>query len=130
MTDKNKEPPASKPAAGVKLHGNRTLEVPLDFPAEFDGVIYDKVTIRRPNAGEVAAFFNSLQEGNLPDLNLYDLPFDISELDDDDLRRVNEATEGFLPLSLRTVLAHFRQRGEDTSPSSQASSEAESESTN
>lgn len=125
MTDKNDKPAASEPSAGVTLLGKRTLVVPLDFPAEFDGVVYDKVTVRRPSAREVQAFFDSLGSGDAPKLDIYDVPFDIAELDDDDLRRLNKETEDFLPQSLRMVLAQFRELGAGTSPPPQASSEAE-----
>lgn len=126
MTNENDKPAASEsPASVVTLHGDRTLEVPLQYPAEFEGVVYDKVVVRRPTRAEVQTF---VEGGKLP---IYDVPEVVFEnLDPDDYEKVNEVMLDFLPLSLQTALALAQENGGDTSQPSQASSEAGSSNTN
>ena len=125
MTNENDKPAASEPPASVvTLHGDRTQGVPIQYPAEFEGVVYDKVVVRRPTRAEVQTFVDG---GKLP---IYDIPEVVFEnLDPDDFERVNEVMLDFLPLSLQTALALARESGEDTSQPSQASLEAESSNT-
>lgn len=92
----------SKPR--VILHGSRTREIPLDYPAEFAGVTYDKVTVRRMMPDEVAAFIAGADDGEarLPMFSVPDIVLDA--LDPDDSDAVNAAMLDMLPRRLQRAL--------------------------
>lgn len=136
MSNENDKLAAIEPsAASVVLHGNRSREVPLEFPAEFEGVTYDKVTIRRMSAPEVEAFIKRAAastpgDGDDTPVEMLDIPREVFlGLDPDDREMVEEAIYDFLPRRLQMGLVLAQEAGADTSPSPQASSEAGSSNT-
>ena len=136
MANENNKPAATElPAAVVELLGSRTREVPLEYPAKFGGVIYDKVTIRRMSPAEVEAFVRRAAASQAGDTNdvpveMLDVPKEVFlGLDPDDREVVEEAIYDFLPRSLQMGLALAQDTGAGTLPSPQASSEEASSNT-
>lgn len=83
--------------------------VSLDYPVEFDGVVWDKIVVRTPNVKILREFNRTIAAAreNGEDLNdvrlpLYDAPDDILDAlhpDDDD--RLQEVGGRFLPRRFR-----------------------------
>lgn len=115
--------PATKPAP--KLLGNRSRTVPLQYPVEFDGKVYDSITVRRMTGSEVAEYISAMSvdisEGtDRAWMPMFDVPREVYEaLDDDDLQEVDKAVLDFLPRRLRPAGRQTPENGEGTSPSSQ-----------
>jgi len=84
----------------------RHIDVPLDWPIEFDGKTYDSVRIRRVTGREVEQFLSALaaaKEGALllPPPML-DCPIEVYDaLDDDDRFKIEEAMLSFFPRRMR-----------------------------
>lgn len=117
----NNDAPAPKPAP--KLLGDRSRTIDLDYPVEFDGKTYERITVRRMTGIEVRDFIAAVSSvGERARLPMFDVPFEVIEaLDDDDAAKLDEAVFDFLPNRLRTVAERTRESGAATSPSSQAS---------
>lgn len=112
----------------------REQVVELDWPMEFDGKIYERVTIRRLTVAEIAAFTeHAMKEGN-PWPAMFDLPREVLEaLDPDDQDRIADVALDFLPRRLRTLAESQAAEqtppaGADTAPSSLAPSDGPAES--
>jgi hypothetical protein len=90
----------------VVLGGNRTREIPLTYPAEYNGVIHDKVTVRRMSQDEMQAFITAAAgDGDLR-LAMHDLPDVVFDaLDPDDADAVTAAMIDMLPRKLKRALA-------------------------
>ena len=103
--------PAVKPEPPRFVGGRlRVLEVELDYPLEYDGVLFEAITLRRPTSAEVGRYFERLAEVAVsdPDAILYFPVFTLADgaevpgavleaLDPDDRERVMELAEDFLP---------------------------------
>lgn len=91
----------------VVLGGNRTREIPLSYPAEYNSVIYDKVTVRRMSPEELAAFIAAAAGDGEVRLATHDLPEVVFDaLDPDDADAVNAAMLDMLPRRLKRALAN------------------------
>lgn len=98
---------------------DRFRTVKLEWPIEYDGKVYDSVTVSRMTTRQVGEFIEG--KGRLV---IFDVPSEvIDELDDDDAVEVNKAVEDFLPRRLRDILASNRNSGAPTSQSPQTESE-------
>ncbi|WP_274627564.1 phage tail assembly protein [Arvimicrobium flavum] len=116
MTDE----PALKPEARIVSSKPRSMTVALDHPVEFDGTLYESVTIRRVTGKEVDEFIRAsagLKEGERqPQLPVLDFPREVyDEMDDDDRLRVEEALLPFLPRRLTLGAALVRETSATTS---------------
>ncbi len=98
---------SKKTAPAVVLGGNRTRDIPLTYPAKFEGVIYDKVTIRRMSQDEMQAFIAAAAGDDDIRLAMHDLPDVVFDaLDPDDADAVNAAMLDMLPRKLKRALAN------------------------
>ena len=78
--------------------------VTLDYPVEFDGVVWDKIVVRSPTVAVVADFAERVSAAGGANLRLpmFDAPdevLDALHLDDDD--RLSEVADRFLPRRFR-----------------------------
>lgn len=99
----------SKPVARIADRSRIESIVRLEHPVEFDGKIYDAVTVASPTVAQIAAFSERVSQarerGESTDdirLPMFDVPdevLDALHLDDDDL--VTEAANRFLPRRFR-----------------------------
>lgn len=113
MTDdaKTSAPEASAPAPAPRFvnTAGRSETVPLEWPIEFDGLLYDSVTVRRMTVADIAAFEQRINEarrtgGDLDKIRfpMFDVPEAVMDaLDSDDADRVGEVTLRFLPRRFR-----------------------------
>lgn len=111
-----------KPEARIVSTKPRSTTVALDHPVEFDGKLYESVTIRRVTGKQVDDFIRAsaaLKEGEpQPQLPVLDFPREVyDEMDDDDRLRVEEALLPFLPRRLMLGAAFVRETSETTSAS-------------
>lgn len=92
-----------KSSRSVILHGNRTRTVELEYPAEFDGMTYDKVTIRRMTLDELTAYIGSSEDDAVPPM--FDIPPQVlAALDPDDSDAVFTAAMELLPRRMKRAL--------------------------
>lgn len=112
MTDTNEMPaevtpqaeqPAVKPAPKFVSQKERFRTVTLEWPIEYDGKVYDSVTVRRMTTSEVAEFIDQVRaDAKSASLPMFDVPKEVVDaLDADDAEAVNKAVNDFLPRSLR-----------------------------
>lgn len=107
------------PAPAAKIVGNkeRSRTVPLEWPVEFDGVTYEKLTIRRVQGADfkkIAALNGQDEEYHLAAL-LADVPWQvIAALDGDDFVAVQEAVKDFLPRKLQAAAEQSSATGLNT----------------
>lgn len=98
-----------KKEARIVSPKERSRDVPLDYPVEFHGKVYDTITIRRASAKEVSDFIDAVSKS--PDgvevkAPMIDCPLEVYEaMDDDDRLRLEEALLPFLPLRLKQGVA-------------------------
>ena len=116
MTDE----PTLKPEARIVSTKPRSTTVALDHPVEFDGTLYESVTIRRVTGKQVDDFIRAsaaLKEGEpQPQLPVLDFPREVyDEMDDDDRLRVEEALLPFLPRRLMLGAAFAQETSAATS---------------
>ena len=101
MTEKRgdaaKAPPVAKLIAKSKPLF-RTIE--LEYPVDFDGTVYETITVRRMTGEEVRLFIEGIEvDRRLP---MFDVPSEvIGALDADDAEQINKAVMDFLPRALR-----------------------------
>jgi len=98
--------------AGVSfVDAARRLEtVILDWPVEYNGTIYDRLTVRRLTAGEVARFVEAIRalpedkraSARLPMVDAPDAVLDSLDPDDDD--KIDEVISRFLPRRFRVAM--------------------------
>jgi len=104
--------------------------VDLQYPVEFDGKVYEKITVRRMTVAEVREFIREAAEN--PDVTMQtmiDVPAGVLEaLDYDDFEKVDGTIYDFLPRLLREAYDQSRKAGESTPSSSQTSADSASES--
>lgn len=97
----------------------RSAEVELDWPVEVDGILYDKITVRRVTGREVEKFIRDTMEakdGERPQPPLIDCPLAVYEaLDDDDRLKLEEAMLPFLPRRLLMLAESTRESVETSS---------------
>ena len=122
----NEEKPAGAPAEAIApprfVSEQKRFRI---IPLEYDGKVYDAITVRRMTAQEVADWQGS-DERTLP---MVEAPLAVIDaLDADDALKVNEAINDFLPHVLREAIEPDPQTGEPT-PQSPPSALADSAST-
>ncbi|PZP57698.1 MAG: hypothetical protein DI604_34410, partial [Delftia acidovorans] len=107
MTEAANETPG---VAKIVTPKERHIDVPLEWPIEFNGQIYESVRIRRVTGREVEAFIRGATavgpNDPAPVPPMLDCPAEVYEaLDDDDRMTVEEQMLPFLPRRLAAVLA-------------------------
>lgn len=100
--DENEGP---APPTFVANGRSRSEIVPLEWPVEFDGKVWDKITVSRMTAAQVDAFTDALKvTGDKTPLPMFDAPVAVIEaLDADDSIRLNEVVSRFLPRALQSA---------------------------
>jgi hypothetical protein len=101
-------PPLQEPPPPVFVGGRpRAAVIDLDFPVSYDGRTFDKVMLRRPTSGEVAAFFQTLATEGFTNFPVFftpegePIPFAvINALDPDDDDKLGERIMEFVPRRL------------------------------
>ena len=89
---------ATGPVARIVSDKERARTVDLEWPVEFDGVLYESVTIRRLTTKEVVDFLETMAGKGDVRWPMYDVPDAVLDaLDDDDAFRLDEVVKGFLP---------------------------------
>lgn len=113
---------AAETPAPARFVGGKPREevVELDWPVEYDGKVYDRVTVRRISVEELRAFIESSADGaSAARMPMFDVPMAVLDaLDPDDDERVMKVMRDFLPRRLREAAEASPQAGGDTAPSS------------
>lgn len=117
--------PAPAPIPGVTVPrfvggGLRAMTVPLRYPVEFAGRVWDEIPLRRPTAREVGEYFEALQKIGAEEWLHFPIYADadgtpvpgevIDFLDPDDSEAVSEASADFLCDRLRRFEALLREK--------------------
>ncbi len=101
MTDTN-TPPLND--AVIVSPKERSTTVALEWPVEFDGKVYDTITVRRCSGREVDLFVAAVAaaaDGVSVKTPMIDCPTEVYDaMDDDDRLRLEEAVLPFLPRRL------------------------------
>jgi hypothetical protein len=107
MTEQ-KEAAGEKPAAKIVSSKARSTTVELDWPVEFDGKVWNEITIRRVTGREVEVFIEAITEKadgesrtKFPGIECPQEGYDA--LDDDDRLRLEDELRPFLPRRLTQV---------------------------
>lgn len=104
--------PAETPSARIFSGPDRSKPVPLTWPIEYDGKVYDTVTVRRITGAEVRSLLAQAADGSLDFLPMLDCPQPVYEaLDDDDLYEIDKVIADFLPRRLREVAGQTSGNG-------------------
>lgn len=115
MADQEKE------VVAPKFVGDRAREkvIPLEWPLEYDGKLYEAVTVRRCTGTEIAEYVVALAGGQSPLFPGLDCPLEVYEaLDADDLESVDEVVRDFLPRRFRAASAPTPEASDNTSTKS------------
>lgn len=101
MSEEQKE----KGEAKIVSPKERTATITLDWPVEFDGKVYEALTIRRITGTEVELFMRKVAALEEDDLSLVPPGLECPEqvwraVDDDDRVRIEQAMLPFLPRRL------------------------------
>lgn len=105
-TQQTSEQPAELPVARIVTTKEREKFVPLEYPVEFDGKLYEEIRIRRISGKELEDFFKAMDEGrgNMPPV--VDCPVEVwDQMDADDQKTVDEAAVDFFPQRLKALRA-------------------------
>jgi hypothetical protein len=83
----------------------RFRTVPLEWPVEFEGKVWNEIQVRRMTTAEVGTFIEAIKtDGAKAYLPMFDAPQAVMDaLDDDDGVAVNEAVNDFLPRRLQVA---------------------------
>lgn len=105
------ETTAPKPAARIVDRSKIEDTVTLDYPVEFDGVVWDKIKVRHPTTRDMADFAARYEaageRGHSLRLPMYDAPDEVMDaLLVDDSDKLNEAALRFLPRRFRAEPAN------------------------
>jgi len=97
--------PKKPSAPGPRFVGPGAFRVvPLQFPLEYDGVVYNEIKVLRLSAKQVNDFVEAVGEDSSAKLPVIEGPSEVLDyLFPDDLEEVNKVIEDFLPRVLRTV---------------------------
>lgn len=108
----------AKPAARFADRSRTETVVPLEYPIEYDGKIWEAITVSSPTVAQIAAFSERVVQARelgqstegirLPMFDAPDAVLDALHLDDEDV--VSKAANRFLP-------RRFRDTPESTSAS-------------
>lgn len=112
-----KEEPGAPPIARIINPQGRSKSVPLQFPVEFDGKVWDAIEVRRCTGTEIRAYFDKMGEGgqfSLPPV--VQCPMEVwAALDADDQFTVDETAQAFMPRRLKAAVKFLSETGENTS---------------
>ena len=101
----------------------REKMVPLDYPVEFRGIVYEEIRVKRVTGREVADYFELMGQGAAKMPPTVDCPVEVWDaLDADDQHKVDGFAIDFFPQVVRALLASFQADGATTSASSPVSS--------
>lgn len=109
MADPEKQGQPEIPVAKIVSPREREKFVDLDYPVEFDGVLYEKIRIRRVSGKEIADFSAAMQmaiknDTEMPIPPVVDCPVAVwNALDADDQANVDDAAQAFMPRRLKVV---------------------------
>jgi hypothetical protein len=97
----------------------REKTVNLSWPVEFDGKLYESVTIKRISGKEVRDYFELLadedNEGDVIPPFLENIPQEVWDcLDDDDRFLIEEQSEDFMPRRLKALIQSAPGTSSDT----------------
>ncbi|WP_051960440.1 hypothetical protein [Devosia riboflavina] len=98
------EEPVAAPAPAVRFASDRprSKQVPLEWPLEFGGRLYDSITIRRCTGTEISEYVIATAAGQDVMPPVVDCPKEVYDaLDDDDLYEVDKVVRDFLPRRFR-----------------------------
>lgn len=102
IADTTLKPPAAPSFVKAK---DRFRTIDLTWPLEYDGKVYDRVTVRRMTGIDLIAFVEQPRDSAAPTLPMFDVPQAVIDaLDPDDAELVNKAVQDFLPRALRPVV--------------------------
>lgn len=97
------------PVARITTTKERDRNVPLEYPVEFAGTLYETIHVRRVTGQQIAEFSNAMREAaqsgkELPIPPVIDCPLEVwNALDADDQAAVDEAAQAFMPRRLKAV---------------------------
>jgi hypothetical protein len=92
----------------------RSTVVKLEYPIEFDGKVYEQITITRMTVKQLGAYIESIRNasGDPPPPPIFDAPREVIEaLDADDSAAIDRIALDFLPRVLREATAPLPQDG-------------------
>lgn len=100
MTE-SKEPPVAR----IVSSRERERKIPLLDPVEYDGTVYDAVTIRRVTGKEMEDYMDLLATSDgAPLPPMIDCPRAVYDaMDDDDRFAIDQAMRDFMPRRLRAT---------------------------
>lgn len=128
----NAEQPAEVPVARFITTKLREAFVDLDYPFEFNGVLYEKIKVRRISAQEMSDWEKGLEIGGNPVPPVVECTPEIwGAMDADDQQKVEEKALDFFPQRLKmmrdiVMAASSRAIAGGTSDTSQEPSAPES----
>lgn len=106
-----------KPKATIVSATPRSIQVPLKYPVEFDGKVWDEVMVRRVSGKEVETFVAATINGEAVVPPMIECPLEVFEaMDDDDRLVLEEAAVPFSPRRFALATSgSIQPNGEDTS---------------
>lgn len=111
--------PAEMPVARIVSPKEREKFVDLDYPVEFDGVVYEKIRIQRITGKELEDYFDSLGTGKAFQIPpVVDCPVEVWDaMDADDQDSVDVVARAFMPRRLKAAAKLLGVPGEASSGS-------------
>lgn len=95
----------------------RSKIIPLRFPVEFDGKVWEGIEVRRCTGSEITAYFDEMSPDKgfvLPPV--IQCPMEVwNVLDADDQADVDEAAQAFMPRRLKAAVELLSGTGANTS---------------
>lgn len=117
MADETKqEQPAEMPVAKIVTDKVREKFIPLEYPVEFDGKLYEQIRIHRVSAQEVSDWIKRLDGDGDQMPPVVDCPMEVwNALDADDQDTVDKEAMAFTPRRLKEAAGLIQGTGEATS---------------
>jgi hypothetical protein len=96
--------PAAAPMARIVTDRPMSKIVPLEWPVEFDGIVYRQIRVKRVTGGEVRDYFEKLRAGEAVMPPMIECPLEVWEaLDADDQSTIDEAVAAFVPKRMKML---------------------------
>ncbi len=119
MADQKAEATASTemPVARIVNLEGRSKTVPLEYPVEFAGAVWDSIEIRRCTGQEIADYFNRMsQSATFVMPPVIQCPVEVWQaLDADDQDTIDEAAQAFMPRRLKAAVELLSETGANMS---------------